>query len=172
MALVGLWAAVELEGLRFWTGWSLGGALLALAISDVQRHVLPDRLTLPLIPAGLILAWATAPPGDAVALTLDHAIGAVAGFTLFALIGAIYWRVRQRDGLGLGDAKLLAAAGAWVGWQALPHLVLLASLAALAGAGLGALAGRPLGAATAIPFGAFLAAAFWLVWLYDPLAGG
>ncbi|MSO77449.1 MAG: prepilin peptidase [Alphaproteobacteria bacterium] len=169
---VGFWAAIELEGLRFWAGWSLGGALLALAIADIRRHILPDRLTLPLIPAGLIVTWAGAPSGDAAALTLDHAIGAAAGFALFATIGAAYWRLRGREGLGLGDAKLLGAGGAWIGWQALPDLVLLASLTALAGTGLAACAGRPVGAATQLPFGAFLAAAFWLIWLYDPLAGG
>jgi leader peptidase (prepilin peptidase)/N-methyltransferase len=70
--------------------------------------------------------------------------------------------------MGLGDAKLLAAAGAWLGWQALPGLVVIAALAALAVALAQAARGAKLAATTRIAFGSYLALAFWLVWLYGP----
>ena len=85
---------------------------------DLKRMILPDWITLPLIPAGLALAWVQEQP------LLDRVIGAVAGYAVFAGIAWIYRRWRGRDGLGLGDAKLLAAAGAWTGWPSLPSVVL------------------------------------------------
>jgi leader peptidase (prepilin peptidase)/N-methyltransferase len=103
---------------------------------------------------------------------VDHLIGAAAGFAVFAGIAAIYRRLRGREGLGLGDAKLLAALGAWVGWQGLPTIVLYAALAGLLWAIAGALRGAPLHARHRIPFGPFLSLAGWLVWLYGPLTLG
>jgi leader peptidase (prepilin peptidase)/N-methyltransferase len=88
------------------------------------------------------------------------------GYGLFFAIAWVYRRLRGRDGLGLGDAKLLAALAAWVGLNDLPLILLLASCLGLAAAGIGALAGKRMTAATAIPFGPFLAAAGWLLWLY------
>jgi leader peptidase (prepilin peptidase)/N-methyltransferase len=80
-----------------------------------------------------------------------------------------YRRLRRREGLGQGDAKLFAAAGAWLGIAALPQVVLLAALAALiAAAGL-SLAGTRLRAHTALPFGPFLALASWSIWLFGLL---
>jgi leader peptidase (prepilin peptidase)/N-methyltransferase len=71
--------------------------------------------------------------------------------------------------LGLGDAKLLAAAGAWLGWPALPGLVAAAAAGALAVALARAALGERLAAATRIAFGPYLALALWLFWLYGPL---
>ena len=79
--------------------------------------------------------------------------------------------MRGREGLGRGDAKLLAAAGAWVGVRALPQVVLAAALAGLVAAACLRLAGVRLGAQSALPFGPFLALATWLVWLAPALAG-
>ena len=76
---------------------------------------------------GLAVAWAVDP-----GLLGDHALGALAGFASLAVIASVYRRVRGREGLGLGDAKLLAAAGAWLGWQALPSVVLIAAASGLA----------------------------------------
>lgn len=138
------------------------GLALVLALAaliDLKRMILPDYLTLPLIPLG----WAISVPG-APDLT-DRVIGSAAGFVAFAGIAALYRRLRGRDGLGLGDAKLLAAAGAWVGWRDLPSVVLLAAVAALAWA----LATRR-DPDLPLPFGPFLAASFWLVRQFGGLA--
>jgi leader peptidase (prepilin peptidase)/N-methyltransferase len=124
---------------------------------------LPDLITLPLVLAGLAVTLALVP--DA---AFWNALGAVLGYLALRSIALAYRLVRGREGLGAGDAKLLAAAGAWLGAGALPSLVLIAALAALIGAGLAAIAGRSMRATTAVPFGPFLAAAFWVLWLYGP----
>ncbi len=153
-----------LSGWLLWASLALGWTLLALAAIDLRHYWLPDRLTLPLIPAGLLVAWLIDP-----GRLEGHALGALAGFLAFAGIGWVYRRLRRRAGLGLGDAKLLAAAGAWLGWPALPGLVVVAAALALAVALVRAAAGEPLGAATRIAFGPYLALALWPFWLYGPL---
>jgi leader peptidase (prepilin peptidase) / N-methyltransferase len=157
-------AALVLSGWLLWASLALGWTLLALAAIDLRHYLLPDALTLPLIPAGLGLAYLIEP-----GKLPDHAIGAAAGLIGFVVIAWLYRRLRRREGLGLGDAKLLAAGGAWLGWQALPSVVALAAVVALALALAGALAGGKLGATTKIAFGPHLALAIWLVWLYGPL---
>ena len=157
-------AAAVLSGWLLWVSLALGWTLLTLAAIDLAHYWLPDRLSLPLIPAGLVVAWLIDPAG-----LPDHLIGALAGFLAFAGIAWAYRRLRGRAGLGLGDAKLLAAAGAWLGWQALPGLVVLAAVLALAVALARATFGERLAAATRIAFGPYLALALWLFWLYGPL---
>jgi leader peptidase (prepilin peptidase)/N-methyltransferase len=152
------------RGAAAWLDAGLGWWLLTLGWIDVRRWLLPDVLTLPLILAGLIAAVALAP-----AALLDRALGAVLGYALLQLVAVLYRRLRGRDGLGGGDPKLLAAAGAWVGALALPSVVLLAAAAALAAAAILQLGGARLNAGSALPFGPFLALATWLVWLFGPL---
>lgn len=101
-------------------------ALIALAFIDAETGYLPDAITLPLIGAGLAVNAASL-----FAPFLDALIGAATGFVLFWAIAAFYARVRKRDGLGLGDAKLLAAIGAWTGWPLLPVVVFIAALGTL-----------------------------------------
>ena len=87
-----------------------------------------------------------------------------------AAIGLAYRRLRGREGIGLGDAKLFAAAGAWLSWTGLPSVLLLAAAAGLAGHLLAArLTGRRL-KGRELPFGPYLARALWLVWLYGPVS--
>lgn len=162
---VAAWAAAVVPAGMLWPSAALGWTLLALAWIDARALILPDALTLPLIAAGLVVAWAVAPGAVA-----DHLIGAAAGGFAFWLIARLYAAVRHRRGLGLGDAKLFAAAGAWVSWQGLASVVLTASLAALAAVALAAAAGRAVSASTRLPFGPFLALGLWLTWLYGPLA--
>jgi leader peptidase (prepilin peptidase)/N-methyltransferase len=161
---VALSAALVLSGWLLLVSCALGWLLLTLAVIDLRHFLLPDVLTLPLIPVGLALAWLLDP-----GLVPGHMIGAAVGFASFALVGLAYRHLRGREGLGLGDAKLLAGAGAWLGWQALPGLVLIAAVSALALALAGALAGGRLSATTRVAFGSHLALAFWLVWLLGPL---
>ena len=149
---------------RVWLDCLFGWWLLALAWIDLERWLLPNALTLPLIVAGLAAA-ALFDPGAVV----DRALAAAIGYLGLRALAAIYRAARGRDGLGGGDAKLLAAAGAWVGLAALPQVILAAALAALAGAAALSVAGARLTAHSALPFGPFLAAAIWAVWLLGPL---
>lgn len=166
---VALWAV--LAGLPGWQPpivAGLGWTLLALAAIDLRHYLLPDLLTLPLVPAGWLVAFAVA--GWPVAAA-DAAVGAVAGFVAIWAVGWLYRRLRGREGIGLGDAKLLAGAGAWVGWQGLASVVLIAALLGIAAALLAALRrGQRLDPASRLPFGVFLALGTWLVVLYGPLA--
>jgi leader peptidase (prepilin peptidase) / N-methyltransferase len=156
-------AALVVSGWLLLVSCMLGWTLLMLAAIDQRHFLLPDILTLPLIPAGLLVAFALDP-----ALVTSHLVGALAGFAAFAAIAFVYKRLRRREGLGLGDAKLLAAAGAWLGWQALPGVVVIAAVCALAVALARAVMGDRLSATTKIAFGSYLALAFWLIWLLGP----
>ncbi len=152
--------AVPQDTQSLWAGCLLGWTLLALAWIDAETWCLPDVLTLPLILAGLLAtAWL-----DRDDLT-DHALAAALGYSAFRLLNAGYRRLRGRDGLGEGDAKLLAASGAWVGSAALPFAVLAAALGGLAWAGILHLRGTRLTGGLKLPFGPFLALGSWLAWL-------
>ncbi len=145
----------ERDGL-LWAGCALGWTLLALGWIDAACLRLPDALTLPLILAGLAEAAWLEPQG-----VNDRAMAAAAGYLFFRVLAWGYRRLRGREGLGQGDAKLLAAAGAWVGLAALPLVLLASSLAGLAWA---LRRGVPDGNVR-VPFGPFLAAGIWAVWL-------
>ena len=163
--LVAAWAAATVSGTLVWIACGLGWALLALAAIDLREGILPDRLTLPLLLAGL-LATALLVPSQ----TVHHAIGAVVGFGAFAVIAWIYLLIRCRHGLGGGDIKLLAAAGAWVSWHGLPAVVLLAAVAALVVTLARAFRGKfELSTVERIRFGPYLCLGIWCVWLYGPL---
>jgi leader peptidase (prepilin peptidase) / N-methyltransferase len=159
---VALWAmTVDAQPAALWIDCGLGWMLLTLAWIDWRHLRLPDVLTLPLLLAGLAVTWLVAPED-----VTDHALGALLGYLGFRVLAWAYKAIRGRDGLGLGDAKLLAVAGAWLGWMALPHVILLAAVYGIAVAMITAWRlGRLDGAAT-IPFGPCLALAIWIVRLY------
>lgn len=161
-----LWAMTLLSGWLLWMTAVFGWTLLALTLIDWRHFILPDVLTLPLAPAGIAVNWLSGERS-----LLDTALGAIFGYCAFALIAWAYRRWRGREGLGIGDAKLLAALGAWVGAAGLPSVVLLASVLAL----VTALAAQGLRGRVSllerVPFGPFLAAAGWVVWLYGPFFG-
>lgn len=158
---VALALAPNIEGI----GWALfGWILLTLALLDARHFWLPDALTLPLAFLGFTLGmWVTD-----VSL-VDRALGAAGGYGSLLAISLGYRAARGREGLGLGDAKLLGALGAWLGWQALPFLLLIASLLALLTIGVGMLMGRAASATTRIPLGTFLAIAALPAWLTTAL---
>ena len=157
---IALTAVLVDSGPSAWLDCLLGWWLLALAWIDIRSWLLPDALTLPLVVAGLLAAAAFDPDQ-----LLDRSLGAAAGYLSLMTIAALYRRWRGREGLGGGDAKLLAAAGAWVGAAALPQVILVAALSALIAAGCLRLAGIRLHAQSALPFGPFLAFATWALWL-------
>ncbi len=160
-ALIGVWLTPDAR---------LVGAVLAFALAwaaavDIDRFILPDLLTLGLVVLGLCLALASG-----IDAARPYILGTVLGYGSLASLAWIYRRVRGRNGLGMGDAKLLAAAGAWLGWAALPFVILIASLTCLISIGLLAAIQmrstpkQPMLAAY-IPFGPYLACAIFIVWL-------
>lgn len=164
--LIALWAASVSDGLALWAGCILGWTLLALAAIDFRDGILPDVLTLPLIVLGLVATYLLSPWQIS-----DSTIGAAAGFVVFALVRWLYQRLRGREGLGLGDAKLLAASGAWVAWDGLPSVVLIGAAAGLAVALIMSWRGERLALDQRLPFGPALCLGTWLVWLYGPITG-
>ena len=142
----------------------LAWALLVLSIVDWLDFRLPDVLTLPLILAG-VAASLVMPAEHA----LDHAAAAAVAFAALWAIAWAYERLRHQEGLGLGDAKLGAAAGAWLGFEPLPSVLLLASVAGIVWILVGSVTRGREALAERIPFGVPLSLAIWIVWLYNPL---
>lgn len=159
-AIIGATALVAAPGIEGAMGALFGWLLLLLAVLDVEHYWLPDRLTLTLALLGL----ATGALGLAPSLT-DRAIGAVAGFLSLFLIAAAYRAIRKREGIGGGDPKLLGAIGAWLGWTALPFVLLLASLIGLGAVVFAMARGRGVSATQRVPFGALMAVAAYPLWL-------
>ncbi|WP_380736344.1 prepilin peptidase [Simiduia curdlanivorans] len=135
-------------------------ALIALTMIDVDTMLLPDDITLPLMWAGLII--------NSFGLITDfHSAfwGAVAGY---GVLWAVFWlfkAVTGKDGMGYGDFKLLAAIGAWLGWQSLPLVILLSSLVG-AVIGISLIMFRNQDNQTPIPFGPYLAIAGWIAMMW------
>lgn len=139
----------------------LFAGLTLLSAIDLHAYRLPDWLTLPLIGVGLLYTYLA---GEAL---FWSAGGAVLGYgVLWAL--AEYWRrVKKREGMGLGDAKLLAAGGAWLGAASLPVILLIASATGLLYAGFRAMRGQSAPTASQmIAFGPFLAIGIWSAWCF------
>ena len=144
--------------------FALGAALVALSVIDHRSFRLPDALTIPLAALGIAAAW-WFQMGD----VLMRCLAAAAGFLAIYAVDLIYLRVRGRHGLGLGDAKLFAASGAWVGFSGLPTVLIWACVTGIAFALLKSLRKQSLDKGTRIPFGPHLAFGTWLVWLLGPI---
>lgn len=158
--------------LSAWVVWhfgatiaGLGGLLFAwmligMSVIDVREQLLPDSMTLPLLWIGLLFnlhgTYASLP---------DAVFGAVAGYLSLWIVYHAFRLLTGKEGMGYGDFKLLAALGAWLGWQLLPVIILFASLVGvLAGLGMILFLGRD--RQLPIPFGPYLAAAGFLAMLY------
>lgn len=138
----------------------LGWWLLLIAMLDHEHQWLPDRLTLPLIPLGLLAAWAGfGPPLP------GRAAGAAIGWGALVLIAFGYRRLRGREGMGGGDPKLLGAIGAWIGALQLPFVLLGAGVLGLAAVLLMHARGEAVTATSRVPLGALMGLAAWPVWL-------
>jgi leader peptidase (prepilin peptidase) / N-methyltransferase len=139
-----------------------------VVLVDYRHFIIPDVLSMPAVPLGLVASTSAFPAP----VLLDHVAAVlVAGSFLYA-IRAIYRRVRGIEGLGLGDVKLAAAAGAWVGLEYLPMTCLLATCAALVAvlARSAFMRASETTMTTAIPFGAFIAPAIVIMWTARLLA--
>lgn len=173
--LVELLAAVISASVAWHFGFSIaaGGALLfswaliALIFIDIDHQLLPDTITLPLLWLGLLF--------NLLATFTDiHSavIGAIAGYLSLWLVYHGFRLVTGKEGMGYGDFKLLAALGAWMGWQALPMIILLSSLVG-AVVGISLILLKKQTRENPIPFGPFLAAAGWLALIWsDTLISG
>lgn len=148
-------------GVRLIAFWAVGAALIAIAFIDAEHRIIPDRLTLPGIPIGLALAWLAPPPG-----LLDALLGAVLVAGMMFALAVLYERSTGRVGLGMGDVKLMAMLGTFLGLQATLGVLVIGSLLGLLHA-LPLLALRRAGRQTPIPFGPSLAAA-GILHLYAP----
>ncbi|MEW6353863.1 MAG: A24 family peptidase [Pseudomonadota bacterium] len=137
-------------------------ALIALSFIDLDHQLLPDAITLPFLWLGLALSvW----NGGLFVDSRAAIIGALAGYLS---LWAVYWLfklVTGKEGMGRGDFKLLALFGAWLGWQALPAIILLSSLAGAA-AGIALIVTRGRDKNLPIPFGPYLALAGWITLLW------
>ena len=155
---------------RFGFGWPTLAALVltwflvALAAIDIDRQLLPDTLTLPLMWLGLLLSlFASAHGGGPIPVDPRAAlIGAAAGYLSLWSVYHLFRALTRKEGMGYGDFKLLAALGAWLGWQMLlPTVIIAAAVGALVGIVLIVARGRS--SSVPIPFGPFLAAGGWLM---------
>lgn len=146
------WAEPSLHG---FAGAIFGWILITLIVLDAEHYWLPDALTLSLLALGLWLGQG---------VLADRLIGAAAGGGVFLLLAWGYQALRGREGLGLGDVKLIAALGAWLGWQMLPPLILVAAIIGLLWAGGRALAGGDISPRTQLPFGTCLGIAALPLW--------
>jgi leader peptidase (prepilin peptidase) / N-methyltransferase len=129
--------------------------LAYLAYVDLRTFRLPDAITLPLLLSGLL--WSGLSNQGLVSFQ-DSAIGAVLGYSSLWLLNLLYRLTKKQDGIGMGDAKLLAGLGAWFGWFAVPGILLMASLTGLLG-GFIWLQWNKQNYRSAFPFGPFLAIA-------------
>jgi leader peptidase (prepilin peptidase)/N-methyltransferase len=135
-------------------------SLIALTMIDIDHQLLPDNITLPLLWLGLLVNL-----GNGLVPLADAVIGAMAGYLL---LWSIYWLFKLatgKEGMGYGDFKLLAALGAWMGWQDL-HLIIIMSSAVGAACGIALMIIQRRGREVPIPFGPYLAAAGWITLLW------
>ncbi|MGQ0486258.1 MAG: prepilin peptidase [Hyphomicrobiales bacterium] len=143
----------------------MGFTVLAIALVDHRKLIIPDALSLPAIPLGLVAAL-SAFPGDWRAVLQNHLAAAAIAAGVFFLVRIAYRNLRGIEGLGFGDVKLAAAAGAWLGIEPLPVTLLVATGAALTAVLLRTF--RPweekMTPHTAVPFGSFLAPSIMIVW--------
>ena len=150
-------------------GGGLAVLMIAIAVVDARRFIIPNELTA----AALALGFLHAAIQDAGSIVESLASATLRGAILafaFLTIRILYRRLRGRDGIGLGDVKLAGVAGVWVDWWVLPAVIEVAALAALAVYAVRYLWGRRPVQPMRLPFGLFLAPAIWFGWLLGSAA--
>jgi leader peptidase (prepilin peptidase)/N-methyltransferase len=159
---------------HFGFGWQAALAmvftwyLIALTGIDIDRQLLPDILTIPLLWIALIASLCRV-AGDAIppAALRDAVIGAVAGYVFLWSVFQLFRLITGKEGMGYGDFKLFAAIGAWLGWQMLPLVLMLAAVVGSV-VGIALIVARRHGRGVPIPFGPYLAGAAWIALLWGP----
>ena len=158
---------------HFGAGWEavmavlMTFALIAISMIDIDHQLIPDSIVIPLLWTGLVMSLFH-PLAGANTLFIspqDAVFGAVVGYLSLWSVYQLFKLVTGKEGMGYGDFKLLAALGAWLGWPALPTIILMSAIVgAVVGIGLIVLRGRD--RQLPIPFGPYLAAAGWITMLY------
>ncbi len=160
---------------RFGFGWEAAAAialtwtLIAISVIDIDHQIIPDSISLPLIWSGLFLSLFH-PLAGAEILFVDAKTAIVGGLAGYLSLWSIYHLFRLltgKEGMGYGDFKLLAALGAWLGWQMLPLIILLSAIVG-AVSGILMIVTKRHERSVPIPFGPYLAAAGWVAMLYGP----
>ena len=152
----------------------LGWAMLAIAVIDARQFIIPDVLSLPAIPIGLLASGRLLEPSADGLVRIDHVVGMLAGGLGLWLVRAVYFRVRRREGLGLGDVKLAAPVGtvlSGASWSALAVGAVLAAAITSCVALLRLCVSRAPPHA-AVPHGPSMLAAAWLLTLATAAGGG
>ncbi len=141
-------------------GVGITWCLVALTMIDFDHQLLPDSITLPLVWSGLLASLIPVFVGP-----VDAIIGAAAGYMVLWLVFHVFLLITGKHGMGFGDFKLLAALGAWFGWQSLPMIILLSSLVGAA-VGISLILFKGRDKEIPIPFGPYLAAAGWIAMIW------
>lgn len=140
-------------------GFTLLSSLLALSCIDIKTFRLPNALTYSLIVIGIGTSFALPHITPKAAL-----IGAIIGYLSLVLVEQVFKGLTKKEGLGRGDAKLFAAAGAWCGWFGLPYIILIASLCGLMFTQIPSQKSKIQRGETHIAFGPFLALGIFMIW--------
>jgi len=142
-------------------------SLITVSVIDIDHQIIPDSISLPLVWIGLALSLFH-PVGSADVLFVDPQtaiVGAIAGYLSLWSVYHLFRLLTGKEGMGYGDFKLLAALGAWLGWQMLPLIILLSAVVG-ACVGIAMIVFRRHDRNVPIPFGPYLAAAGWIAMLY------
>ncbi len=158
---------------RFGVGWEalmavvLTFALVPITVIDAETQLIPDAIVLPLMWIGLAMSLFHPVAGSETLFIAprDAIVGAMAGYLSLWSVYQLFKLVTGKEGMGYGDFKLLAALGAWLGWQQLPSIILMSALVG-AIVGLSLMAFRKHDRSVPIPFGPYLAAAGWITMLW------
>lgn len=146
-------------------GGGLAVLMVAIAIVDARRFIIPDELTAAALALGFLHAAIQATDLVMEALASAALRGAVLAFAFWSL-RVLYRRIRGREGIGLGDVKLAGVAGVWLDWSMAPVAIEIAALAALVVYAVRLFSkGRSVRSTSRLPFGLFFAPAIWIGWL-------
>jgi leader peptidase (prepilin peptidase)/N-methyltransferase len=148
-------------------GAALAVTMIAIAVIDARRSIIPDKLVLTALALGCVDAWMVQSDASNFAALFTAALRGLGLAIAFWLLRAAYLRLRGQEGIGLGDVKLAAVAGVWLDLLAISLAVEIAALAALTVMLIRALRGRRVTGKTPVPFGLFFAPAIWIAWLLE-----
>ena len=158
---------------RFGFGWEalmaigMTCTLVAISLIDADHQLIPDSVVMPLLWVGLVMSlWYPLAGAETLFISPREAIvGALAGYLSLWSVYQLFKLVTGKEGMGYGDFKLLAALGAWLGWKALPTIILMSAIvAAVIGVVMIVFRGRD--RQLPIPYGPYLAAAGWITMLW------
>jgi leader peptidase (prepilin peptidase)/N-methyltransferase len=166
-------ALASLCAWHFGFGWEalmaigLSCVLIATSLIDVDHQIIPDSIVMPLLWVGLVMSLFHPLAGSETLFIApkEAIIGALAGYLSLWSVYQVFKMITGKEGMGYGDFKLLAALGAWLGWEALPTIILLSAVVG-AVIGIAMIVFRGRDHQLPIPYGPYLAAAGWITMLY------